>query len=70
MKRVAADMDALDNKKARDNEYNKYMFNFIDIYIFIPVSDCVGRVPGALFCLGAYNAVKTALVVSQNLYFN
>ena len=26
-------------------QYNKYMFNFIDIYIFIPVSGCVGRGP-------------------------
>jgi len=26
-------------------QYNKYMFNFIDIYILIPVSGCVGRVP-------------------------
>ena len=31
-------------------QYNKYMFNFIDIYSFIPVSGCVGMVPGALFC--------------------
>ena len=37
------------------------MFNFIDIYIFIPVSGCVGRGPRALLCPGTYNAVKTAL---------
>ena len=38
------------------------------IYIFIPVSDCVGRGPSELFCLGAYNAVKTTLIDST-LYF-
>ena len=32
------------------------------IYIFIPVSGCVGRGPSALLCLGAYNAVKMALL--------
>ena len=37
------------------------MFNFIDIYSFIHVSGCVGISPSALLCLGAYNAVKTAL---------
>jgi len=37
------------------------MFDFIDIYIFIPVSGCVGMGPSALLWLGAYNAVKTAL---------
>jgi hypothetical protein len=42
-------------------QYNKYMFNVIDIYIFIPVCGCVGRGPRALLCLGDYNAVKTAL---------
>ena len=42
-------------------QYNKYMFNFIDIYIFNPVSGCVGRDHHALLCPGAYNAVKTAL---------
>jgi len=37
------------------------MFNFIDIYSFIPVKDCVGRDPCALLYPVAYNAVKTAL---------
>ena len=31
------------------------------IYIFIPVSGCVGRGSNALFCPGGYNAVKTAV---------
>jgi hypothetical protein len=31
------------------------------IYIFIPVSGCVGRDSSALLCPGAYNAAKTAL---------
>ena len=31
------------------------------IYIFIPVSGCVGRGSSSLLCLGAYNAAKTAL---------
>jgi hypothetical protein len=39
------------------------MFNFIDIYIFIPASGCEGRDPSALLCPGAYYAVKKALVV-------
>jgi hypothetical protein len=34
------------------------MFNFIDIYIFILVSGCVGRGPSVLLWPGAYNAVK------------
>jgi hypothetical protein len=33
------------------------------IYIFIPVSSCVGRGPGALLIPGSYNAVKTALPI-------
>jgi hypothetical protein len=33
----------------------------VTTYIFIPVSGCVGRGPSALLCLGAYDAVKTAL---------
>jgi hypothetical protein len=41
--------------------YNKYTFNFIDIYIFIPASACVGMGPSALLCLEAYNAAKMAL---------
>jgi hypothetical protein len=31
------------------------MLNFIGIYIFIPVSGCVGSGPSALLFLGAYN---------------
>jgi len=30
------------------------MFNFIDIYSFIPVSGCVGMGPSALFFPGVY----------------
>ena len=38
------------------------MFNFLStIYIFIPVSGCVGRGLRALLCPGSYNAVKIAL---------
>ena len=37
------------------------MFNFIDIYSFIPASGCVGMGPNALLYLGVYDAVKTAL---------
>ena len=33
----------------------------LTIYIFIPVSGCVGRGPSALVCPGAYNAFKMAL---------
>ena len=33
------------------------MFNYIDIYIFIPVS--------ALLCSGTYGAVKTALIIGR-----
>jgi len=36
------------------------IFNFIDIYICIPVSGCVGRDHSALLCPGAYNAVPMA----------
>ena len=32
-------------------------------YMFIPVSGCVGKGPSALLCPGAYNAVKTALLL-------
>ena len=39
------------------------MFNFIDIYSFIPVSGCVGIGPSALLYLGAYYAVKTTLTI-------
>ena len=31
---------------------NKYMFNFIDIYIFIPMGGFVGMGPCALLCQG------------------
>jgi hypothetical protein len=31
------------------------MFNFTNIYRFIPVSGCVGVDAGALLCSGAYN---------------
>jgi hypothetical protein len=33
-------------------QYNKYMFNFIHIYIFIPVSGCVDKGSCALLCPG------------------
>jgi hypothetical protein len=42
-------------------QYNKYMFNFIDIYSFIPVGGCVGRGPIVLLWPEPINAVKTAL---------
>ena len=42
-------------------QYNKYMFNFIDIYSFIPVSGFVGMSRSALIFPGAYNAAKMAL---------
>ena len=32
---------------------NIIMFNFIDIYSFIPLSGCVGMGPSALFCRGS-----------------
>ena len=35
---------------------------FINIYIFIPVSGCVGRSPSALLCSWAYSVVKMALL--------
>ena len=34
------------------------MFNFIDNYIFISVSGCVGRGPSARNFPGEYNGVK------------
>jgi hypothetical protein len=46
-------------------QYNKYMLNFINIYSFIPVSDCVGMGPSVLLCPGAYNAFKMALSFSN-----
>jgi hypothetical protein len=39
------------------------MFNFIDIYSFIPVSGCVGMCTGALLFPGDYDAVKSALLL-------
>ena len=39
------------------------MFNFIEIYSFIPVSGCVGLGTSALCCPGAYSTVKTVLYV-------
>jgi hypothetical protein len=33
-------------------QYNKYIFKFIDIYSFIPVSGCVGMDPSALLYPG------------------
>jgi len=47
---------------------NKYMFNFIDIYIFIPVSGCLGRAQVNCFGPGAYDAVKTSLLTGHNSY--
>jgi hypothetical protein len=41
------------------------MFNFIDIYSFIPVSGCVGIGPSALLYPGAYNAVKTTPTIQR-----
>jgi hypothetical protein len=35
------------------------MFNFIDMYSFIPASGCVDMAPSVLLWSGAYNAVKT-----------
>jgi hypothetical protein len=39
----------------------QFMFNFIDMYSFIPVSGGVGMGTSALLCPGAYNVIKTAL---------
>ena len=47
-------------------QYNKYMFNFIDIYSFIPVSGCVGMVPGALFCSESKMRVRDLWRVEPN----
>jgi hypothetical protein len=50
-------------------QYNKYMFNFIDIFSFIPVSGCVVQ-PGApvhCFARGGYYAVKMALPTILNV---
>ena len=47
-----------------------YMFNFIDIYSFIPVSGCVGIGPSALLCPGAYNVIKTTRGYPECLHQN
>ena len=44
------------------------MFNFIDIYSFIPVSGCVGMGPSALFCPGVYITVTMALLECGKLW--
>jgi hypothetical protein len=41
--------------------YNEYMFNFIDIHSFIPVSSCVDMGPRALLYQGFRYAVRMAL---------
>ena len=43
------------------------MFNFIDIYSFIPVSGCVGMGFGALLWPGPVIFVKTALVPARHV---
>ena len=48
-------------------QYNKYLFNFIDIYSFIPASGCVSMGPSALLWPGACNVVKTALITTHYL---
>jgi hypothetical protein len=40
----------------------QFMFNFIEMYSFIPVSGGVGMGTSALLCPGAYNVIKTALI--------
>jgi hypothetical protein len=42
-------------------EANNYIFNLIDIYIYIPANGCIGSRLGVLLCPGSYNVVKTAL---------
>ena len=44
-------------------QYNKYMFNFIDLYSFIPVSGCVGRSPSILLCSGTRMLLRQPWVV-------
>jgi hypothetical protein len=39
------------------------MFNFIDIYIFIPVSGCIGRDPCGLLCPGPIMMLKHMLFI-------
>jgi hypothetical protein len=43
--------------------YNKYMFNFIDIYICIPVSGCVGR-----GCIQIFNSNLMCNLINVKLY--
>jgi hypothetical protein len=42
-----------------------YFLILSTIYIFIPVSDCVGMGTSALLCPGTYNAVKIDLKQAQ-----
>ena len=48
----------------RKYHYNKYMFNFIHIYSFIPVSGFAGIDPSVLLCPGAFDAVKMVLLAA------
>ena len=48
--------------------FNKYMFNFIDLYSFIPGSGCVDIGPKVLVCPRAYHAVKTDLTRTSNTF--
>jgi hypothetical protein len=41
--------------------YTNYIFNLIDIYIYIPANGCIGSRLVVLLCPGTYDAVKTAL---------
>jgi hypothetical protein len=43
----------------------QFMFNFIEMYSFFPVSGGVGMGTSALLCPGAYNVIKTALIGSK-----
>ena len=43
------------------------MFNFIDIYSFIPVSGCVGMIPSSLLFPGACDALKTSLLAMSEI---
>jgi hypothetical protein len=44
------------------------MFNFIDLYSFIPGSGCVDIGPNVLVCPRAYHAVKTDLTRTSNTF--
>jgi len=50
-------------------QYNEYTFNFIDIYSFIPASDCIAMGPSAMHYSGVNNAVKTAMSKGGGLYY-